>query len=62
MENVFTEMVHEKRKYLSLETKIEIIKLVDECQMKKYQIAKKFWIPVNSLSTIFKKISDLLLG
>ena len=35
--SVLTEMECEKRKCLLLETKIEILRLVDECQMKKSQ-------------------------
>lgn len=43
-------MADEKRKCLSLETKIEMIRLIDEGWMKKCEIAKKFYkIPANSL-------------
>lgn len=41
-----------KKKCLLLKTKIEMLRLVDEGQLKKCKIAKKLGIPANTLLTV----------
>lgn len=48
------------KKKMSLETKIEIIRLADEGWIKKCELANKFGIRVSSLATVLENKSDLL--